>query len=83
MSSFTRMVSGTDILSSIRGFAAFVARETGPYKHPRKIEFVASLEPVKTISGKIRRKNLRLAEYGRAQRSVRGAEYDVTPLRGG
>ena len=63
--------------------AAFVARETGPYKHPRKIEFVTSLEPVKTISGKIRRKNLRLAEYGRAQRSVRGAEYDVTPLRGG
>lgn len=63
--------------------AAFVARETGPYKHPRKIEFVDSLEPVKTISGKIRRKSLRLAEYGKAERNVQGAEFDVKPLRGG
>lgn len=63
--------------------ATFVAKETGPYKHPRKIEFVTSLEPVKTISGKIRRKSLRLAEYGRAERSILGAEFDVKPLRGG
>ena len=63
--------------------AAFVAKETGPYKHPRKIEFVTSLEPVKTISGKIRRKNLRLAEYGKAEKSILGAEFDVKPLRGG
>ena len=63
--------------------AAFVARETGPYRHPRKIEFVTSLEAVKTISGKIRRKNLRLAEYGKAEKNVQGAEFDVRPLRSG
>ena len=63
--------------------AAFVAKETGPYKHPRRIEFVTSLEPVKTISGKIRRKNLRLAEYGKAEKNVQGAEFDVRPLRRG
>jgi len=62
---------------------AFVAKETGPYKHPRKIEFVDSLEPVKTISGKIRRKNLRLAEYGKAERSVEGLEFSVKLLRAG
>ena len=62
--------------------AAFVARETGPYKHPRKVEFVESLEAVKTISGKIRRKNLRLAEYGKLERSVQGKEFVVKPLRG-
>ena len=61
--------------------AGFVAKETGPYKHPRKIEFVTSLEPVKTISGKIRRKNLRLAEYGKADRLVTGQEFSVKPLR--
>src|SRR5271157_4418454 len=62
---------------------AFVAKETGPYKHPRKIEFVDSLEPVKTISGKIRRKNLRLAEYGKVERSVEGLEFSVKTLRTG
>jgi acetyl-CoA synthetase/medium-chain acyl-CoA synthetase len=62
---------------------AFVAKETGPYKHPRKIEFVDSLEPVKTISGKIRRKNLRLAEYGKTERSVEGLEFSVKSLRAG
>lgn len=62
--------------------AAFVAKETGPYKHPRRIEFVESLEPVKTISGKIRRKNLRQAEYGKAERYVHGDEFVAKPLRG-
>ncbi len=62
--------------------AAFVAKETGPYKHPRRIEFVESLEPVKTISGKIRRKSLRMAEYGQTARAVKGAEFRVKPLRG-
>ena len=62
--------------------AGFVAKETGPYKHPRRLEFVKSLEPVKTISGKIRRKNLRLAEYGKADRLVRGQEFAPKPLRG-
>jgi len=62
---------------------AFVAKETGPYKHPRKIEFVESLDPVKTISGKIRRKSLRLAEYGKSDRTVEGLEFSVKSLRTG
>ena len=62
--------------------ASFVAKETGPYKHPRRIEFVKSLEPVKTISGKIRRKNLRLVEYGQAERAIDGIEFSTKPLRG-
>ena len=38
-----------------------VKRTTAPYKYPRKIEFVASLP--KTVSGKIKRKELREAEW--------------------
>lgn len=41
----------------------FVKRETAPYKYPRKIEFVEELP--KTISGKIKRKELKLKEFGR------------------
>lgn len=63
--------------------AAFAASETGPYKHPRRIEFVTTLEPVKTLSGKIRRKDLRLAEYGEAQKAVSGTEFSTKPLRSG
>ena len=37
-------------------------RHTAPYKYPRKVEFVASLP--KTISGKIRRVELREKEMG-------------------
>lgn len=37
-----------------------VKRETAPYKYPRKIEFVNSLP--KTVSGKIRRIELREME---------------------
>lgn len=59
----------------------FVARETAPYKHPRKIEFVESLDPVKTISGKIRRKALREAEYGKGEKQVSGTEFTLRPLR--
>jgi medium-chain acyl-CoA synthetase len=40
---------------------AHVKATTAPYKYPRKIDFVASLP--KTISGKIRRKELRDAEW--------------------
>ncbi|WP_296623125.1 hypothetical protein [Rhizorhabdus sp.] len=36
---------------------------TAPYKYPRKIEFVTSLP--KTVSGKIRRKELRDQEWQR------------------
>ena len=41
-----------------------VKRTTAPYKYPRRIEFVGSLP--KTVSGKIRRKELRDAEFGKA-----------------
>ncbi len=57
------------------------AGETAPYKHPRKIEFVPSLDPVKTISGKTKRKVLRLSEYGEEQKRVSGVEFIVKPLR--
>jgi acetyl-CoA synthetase/medium-chain acyl-CoA synthetase len=63
--------------------AEFVARETGPYKHPRKIEFVESLDSVKTISGKLKRRDLRMAEYGQKERAVSGVEFNAKPLRAG
>ncbi|QER42011.1 acyl--CoA ligase [Thermodesulfobacterium sp. TA1] len=40
----------------------FVKTETAPYKYPRKIEFVEALP--KTVSGKIKRKELKLKEFG-------------------
>jgi len=40
-----------------------VKKVTAPYKYPRKIEFVTALP--KTVSGKIRRVELRNAEWGR------------------
>ena len=42
-----------------------VKKLTAPYKYPRKIEFVEELP--KTISGKIRRVELRKAEYSRVK----------------
>lgn len=45
-----------------------VKEHAAPYKYPRKVEFVAELP--KTVSGKIRRKELREREWGeRRQRS--------------
>ena len=41
----------------------FVKKHTAPYKYPRKIEFVEELP--KTISGKIKRKELKMREFGR------------------
>ena len=41
----------------------YVKKTTAPYKYPRKIEFVEELP--KTISGKIRRIDLRDSEWGR------------------
>lgn len=41
----------------------YVKKVTAPYKYPRKIEFVESLP--KTVSGKIRRIELREAEWGK------------------
>ena len=41
----------------------FCKKETAPYKYPRKIEFVTELP--KTVSGKIRRVELRELEKAR------------------
>lgn len=41
----------------------FVKTHTAPYKYPRKIEFLAELP--KTVSGKIKRKELKMKEFGR------------------
>ncbi|HEY0596949.1 AMP-binding enzyme [Sphingopyxis sp.] len=41
-----------------------VKATTAPYKYPRQIEFVGSLP--KTVSGKIRRKELRDNEFKKA-----------------
>lgn len=46
----------------IKELQDFVKKETAPYKYPRKIEFVKELP--KTISGKIKRKELKLKEFG-------------------
>jgi acetyl-CoA synthetase/medium-chain acyl-CoA synthetase len=40
----------------------FVKSRTAPYKYPRKIEFLDELP--KTVSGKIKRKELKLGEFG-------------------
>ncbi|MFT4563699.1 MAG: acyl-coenzyme A synthetase/AMP-(fatty) acid ligase [Gammaproteobacteria bacterium] len=48
-----------DLVSEIQDH---VKRVTAPYKYPRKIEFVEALP--KTVSGKIRRVELRAREYG-------------------
>ena len=47
-----------------------VRQATAPYKYPRAIEFVAELP--KTISGKIRRVELRAAEIEKAQERSSG-----------
>ena len=44
-----------------------VRKVTAPYKYPRAIEYVTELP--KTISGKIRRVELRQAELNRARRA--------------
>jgi acetyl-CoA synthetase/medium-chain acyl-CoA synthetase len=46
----------------IKELQNFVKTETAPYKYPRKIEFVEELP--KTVSGKIKRKELKLKEFG-------------------
>lgn len=47
--------------SLVKELQDFVKRGTGPYKYPRAIEFVKELP--KTVSGKIRRVELRLKEW--------------------
>ncbi|KAL6085992.1 hypothetical protein STEG23_023129, partial [Scotinomys teguina] len=44
---------------------------TAPYKYPRKVEFVAELP--KTVTGKIKRKELRLKEYSQRSATKPGA----------
>jgi acetyl-CoA synthetase len=50
----------------VRELQTFVKTETAPYKYPREIEFVEELP--KTISGKIRRVELRAREKERKER---------------
>jgi acyl-coenzyme A synthetase/AMP-(fatty) acid ligase len=52
---------GSDAL--VKEIQEHVKKVTAPYKYPRKIEFVDSLP--KTVSGKIRRVELRNAEWGK------------------
>ncbi|MGH8597643.1 MAG: AMP-binding protein [Gammaproteobacteria bacterium] len=53
---------GSDAL--VKALQEHVKTVTAPYKYPRKIEFVAALP--KTVSGKIRRIELREREWGKA-----------------
>jgi acetyl-CoA synthetase/medium-chain acyl-CoA synthetase len=47
----------------VKEIQEFVKNNTAPYKYPRKIEFVDDLP--KTISGKIKRKELKMKEFGK------------------
>jgi acetyl-CoA synthetase len=53
----------------IREIQEYVKEATAPYKYPRKIEFVSELP--KTISGKIKRKDLRELEMKRFEEEKR------------
>ncbi|HLB05366.1 MAG TPA: acyl--CoA ligase [Thermodesulfobacteriota bacterium] len=57
----TKDVTPSDAL--VKELQEFVKRHAAPYKYPRKIEFVEELP--KTISGKIKRKELKMKEFGR------------------
>lgn len=57
----TQGYSPSDALA--RELQEFVKKSTAPYKYPRKIEFSADLP--KTVSGKIKRKELKLREFGK------------------
>lgn len=48
----------------VKELQEFVKKHTAPYKYPRKIEFTDELP--KTISGKIKRKELKLREFGKS-----------------
>ncbi|XP_032930150.1 acyl-coenzyme A synthetase ACSM4, mitochondrial-like [Catharus ustulatus] len=55
--------SSTDLESLTRDLQDHVKKTTAPYKYPRKVEFVKELP--KTITGKIKRNELRDKEWGR------------------
>ncbi|XP_078521216.1 acyl-coenzyme A synthetase ACSM3, mitochondrial-like isoform X1 [Lissotriton helveticus] len=48
----------------VKELQEYVKKVTAPYKYPRKVEFVPELP--KTVSGKIRRNELRNKEWGKA-----------------
>jgi medium-chain acyl-CoA synthetase len=47
----------------VKEIQQFVKERTAPYKYPRKIEFIDDLP--KTVSGKIKRRELKLREFGK------------------
>uniref|UniRef100_A0A8C9N7A1 medium-chain acyl-CoA ligase n=1 Tax=Serinus canaria TaxID=9135 RepID=A0A8C9N7A1_SERCA len=55
--------SSTDLKSLTRDLQDHVKKTTAPYKYPRKVEFVKELP--KTVTGKIKRNELRDKEWGR------------------
>ncbi|NXD29336.1 ACSM4 synthetase, partial [Spelaeornis formosus] len=55
--------SSTDLKSLIHDLQDHVKKTTAPYKYPRKVEFVKELP--KTVTGKIKRNELRDKEWGR------------------
>ena len=59
----TQMYSDCDKANLVEELQNHVKSVTAPYKYPRKIEFVEQLP--KTVSGKIRRVELRNKEWGR------------------
>ncbi|XP_048818310.1 acyl-coenzyme A synthetase ACSM4, mitochondrial-like isoform X1 [Lagopus muta] len=55
--------SSSDYESLTRDLQEHVKKTTAPYKYPRKVEFVRELP--KTVTGKIKRNELRAKEWGR------------------
>jgi len=67
---FIRLVAGCEPSPRlVEELQAHVRRTTAPYKYPRQIEFMNELP--KTISGKIRRAELRQREFARSTSSGR------------
>jgi acetyl-CoA synthetase len=63
---FVVLTPGTEPSETlIKDIKNFVKRTTAPYKYPREIEFIAELP--KTLSGKIKRNELRCAELKKYQ----------------
>lgn len=53
----------TKSLALIAELQAFCREHSAPYKYPREIEFIAAADLPKTVSGKIRRGELKALEY--------------------
>jgi acyl-coenzyme A synthetase/AMP-(fatty) acid ligase len=63
--------SAAATLALTRELQEFCKRNAAPYKYPRKIEFVDAAFLPKTISGKIKRAELKSLERGRYQQEGR------------